>query len=179
MDKELLIEKLQLEPHVEGGYFLRTYTSSESTTIRTEDGSLSKRAVMSSIFYLLTSDSPINYFHKNLFGIVHYFHLGLPIKYHVITPEGQCSTTILGPDILAGHKLQLIVPGGHWKAAELMITSKYNVHGPPDIDYGLISEAVAPEFSYTDWTLATEEDIKKLVPKDWEFYKHFTKDYKK
>ena len=66
----------------------------------------------------------------------------------------------MGPDILAGHKLQLIVPGGHWKAAELMITSKYNVHGPPDIDYGLISEAVAPEFNYMDWTLATEEDIK-------------------
>jgi len=100
-----LVEKLKLEPHVEGGYFIRTYESPRKVTTKTKDGSDVERAMMSSIYYLLTKENPINHFHKNLSDIVHYFHLGLPIKYHIISPEGDCSTVVMGPDIMAGLSL--------------------------------------------------------------------------
>ena len=124
---------------------------------------------------MLIKDSPFNYFHVNCSAdIVHYFHFGLPLKYYLVTPEGQCSTAVLGPDILAGQKPQLIVPAGYWKAAELMETGESMGSSSPD--YGLISEAVSPEFRYEDWKVACEEDVKSLVaPENWNSIKHLIK----
>ena len=83
MDKQSVIETLQLEPHIEGGYFRRTYASPKSITItkQTENGQevRCERPIMTSIYYCLTSDHPIDYFHRNHSDIMHYFNLGLPI----------------------------------------------------------------------------------------------------
>ncbi len=170
--KETLLKELNLEPHVEGGYFFRTYTSPRKLT--REGSSDIEKATMSSIFYMLTRDSPVDYFHVNISSdIVHYFHLGLPIKYIVVTPEAKCSSTVLGHDVAAGQKLQLTVPSGCWKAAELVGVADC---GSKTLDYGLISEAVSPEFRYKDWRIATEEDLKELVPPEkWNSLKCFVK----
>lgn len=165
MDKATLIRQLGLEPHVEGGYYSRTYTSPWSSTTHTQDGSARERALMSSIYFMLTSDSPIDHWHLNSSDIVHYFHHGLPIKYTLISPEGGCYSIVLGADLTAGHQLQFAAPAGSYKAAELQYTE-----GPPD--YSLISEAVVPGFDYTDWSMATMEDIKRLAPQNWEAHKH-------
>ena len=77
--KQSLIQSLNLTPHIEGGYFTRTYQSPiENDT----------RPLMTSIFYMLTSDRPIGHFHKNKSDIMHYFHLGSPMTYLTISPEG-------------------------------------------------------------------------------------------
>lgn len=91
MNKESLIDELQLKPHVEGGYYNRTYMCSRSLTIFKEDGSPAERPLMTSMYYMLTVDNPIDHCHKNSSDIVHYFHLGSPLRYHVVTPEGHCS----------------------------------------------------------------------------------------
>ncbi len=65
MDKLALIRKLQLQPHVEGGYYRRTYNSQHNS-------GEPQRSLMSSIYYLLTDDSPIGYFHRNQSDIIHY-----------------------------------------------------------------------------------------------------------
>ncbi|MCW8998431.1 MAG: cupin domain-containing protein, partial [Kangiellaceae bacterium] len=59
----------------------------------------------------------------------------------------------LGPDIANGDELQLIVPGGYWKASQL--TSG---------EFSLISEAVSPGFDYSDNELATIEIISREFP---------------
>lgn len=168
--KESLLKELQLEPHVEGGYLVRAYSSPQIITIRKEDGSHMDKFLMTCAYYMLTVDSPINHFNRNGTNIVHYYHLGLPIRYHVITPEGQCSSTVLGPNISAGEKLQFMVPARCWKAAELVLQDDC------PLDYGLISEGMAPGFDYADWSLATTEVIQTLIPQEWENYKHFISD---
>ena len=176
MNKEDLIKELQLEPCLEGGHFARTYTSPFTATVQLKNASSPKeRAHMSTIFYLLTDESPINFFNKNSADIMHYFQLGLPIRYHTVAPDGQCSTAVLGPDILAGQRLQLMVPAGYWKAAELITATGAGCNGSPESKYGLLSEAVTPEFNYEDWSMATVEEIRTLVPKDWEKYEKFIK----
>lgn len=168
MNKEAIIKDLQLNPHVEGGFFVLTYTSSRNITIQKENET-PERALMTIIYYMLTVDSPFNHFHKNSSDIVHFFHLGAPMKYHVITPEGQISSAVLGPNISAGQRPELMVPAGCWKAAELLCEGD----GCPD--YGLISEAVAPGFDYADWAIAKKEDIQKIIPQKWQEYKRYVK----
>lgn len=144
MDKETLIKALELTEHpFEQGYFRRTY---ESKLVYENSGE--QRRLLSSIYYLLTEDSPIGCLHKNRSDIIHYFHLGAPIKYFIISESGELRQEIMGPDILAGHKLQLLVKGGEWKASQL-------IGG----EYGLISEAVSPGFEYQDNQIATREDF--------------------
>ncbi|MCG8313849.1 MAG: cupin domain-containing protein [Pseudomonadales bacterium] len=137
-----LIRHLALEEHpLEGGYFKRTYESEVLC-----DTAAGQRKLLSSIFYLLTTHKPIGYFHKNRSDIIHYFQLGGPLEYTLISPEGKVSRFTLGSDILRGHRLQLTVKGGWWKASRLIAGS-----------FGLVSEAVAPGFEYQDNTLAGEE----------------------
>ncbi|WP_339138335.1 MAG: cupin domain-containing protein [Candidatus Electrothrix sp. GW3-4] len=146
-----IIALLSLEPHpYEGGYFRRTYESDLSCN--TKNGS---RMLLTSIYFLLTKDSPIGCLCRNKSDIIHYHHIGASIKYTIVSPEGVLSEKILGPHLADGETLQLLVPGGWWKASRLC---------PGDCDYGLISEAVSPGFEYADNDIATEEQIQQLFP---------------
>lgn len=154
MNKRQLIEKLSLEPHIEGGYFSRTYSSELKTSTPSNP---KPRCLLSSIFYMLTDDSPIGYLHKNKSDIIHYFHGGSPLSYLILDPDGNLDRQVLGADLDKGQRLQLIVRGGCWKATEL-------VSG----EFGLISEAVSPGFDYEDMELAEQSRIKNQFPQCWE-----------
>lgn len=153
--KQALIEKLELQEHIEGGYFSRTYQSPMQSGMR---------PLMTSIYYMLTSNRPIGHFHKNKSDIMHYFHLGSPMEYLTISPEGKLETFLLGPDISQGHLLQLLVKGGYWKASILK-----------QGEFGLLSEAVAPGFDYSDMTIAKPDILQTLFPNLWDQIVSFVK----
>lgn len=144
-----LIRHLKLEPHpIEGGYFRRIYESDiAANTPRGE------RKFATSIHYLLTSNSPIGYLHHNTSDIIHFYQLGAPMHYILVSPHGEVKTATLGPNQNEGHLLHLRVKGGYWKASYI---HKNN--------FSLISEVVVPGFDYQDNTLATLEILKSAVP---------------
>ncbi|TVZ40437.1 hypothetical protein P886_4868 [Alteromonadaceae bacterium 2753L.S.0a.02] len=153
MNATQIISLLALEPHVEGGFYKRTYEASHQPRVTTPHGD---RLSMTSIYYLLTSESPTGYFHKNKADIVHYFHSGAALEYFLISPQGELFTTILGDDLSQRQQFQLTVPGGWWKASQLKTSEKY--------DYGLISEAVSPGFDYADMSLGKPIELVALFP---------------
>src|SRR5262249_3702803 len=81
-------------------------------------------------------------------------HVGGPLNYTTIDPEGDIQTFVLGPDPTQGHCLQRVVPGGYWKASELL-----------DGSFGLISEAVVPAFSPEDRTIGKRSELAELFPR--------------
>ena len=153
IDTNFIVKTLRLEPHIEGGYFKRTYLSDQSL-IPKHPRKQSK--AMSSIFYLLSENSPVGQFHLNKSDIVHYFHIGDPITYYLIYPDGALEMITLGSDLAEGQSLQLAVPGGVWKA------SKLDPEGARG--FGLISEAVSPAFDYEDMILGAQEDLIMQFP---------------
>lgn len=156
LNKAMVIERLGLCKHPkEGGYFRRTYES----PLYVEGGS---RHMLTSIYYMLTDDSPFGLMHRNASDIIHYHHQGGAIKYWLVSPEGQVSEVVLGRDIARGQAPQLLVQAGFWKAAMLV-----------DGNYGLISEAVSPGFDYADNELATSELVKALLPDFYQRYEGF------
>lgn len=144
INKNDLIKQLNLVEHIEGGYFSRTYTSPFQ---------INNRALMTSIFYLLTNDRPIGHFHLNKSDILHFFQAGSPIKYLTISPEGKLETFKLGYDLSQGQELQKLVEGGWWKASVL-----------EQGEFGLISEIVSPGFDYADMTIGTYELLSRQFP---------------
>ena len=154
MNKHDLIEKLSLVKHIEGGYFQETYRS--TLTINT-DREGSERKLLTSIYYMLTDDSPVDYLHKNKSDIIHYFHVGSPITYLTVDPQGKLSKFKLGFDVTQGHTPQLLVPKNCWKAAIL-----------EEGEFGLLGEAVAPGFEYIDMEIAQPDSFKASFPNLWD-----------
>jgi uncharacterized protein len=138
---------LELRPHVaEGGYYRELYKSYRCLLA---DGS----PAMDTIYYMLTDDSPIGHFHVNDSDIVHFYHVGGPLRYTTIDSEGIVETFVLGSDIASGEELQRVVKGGLWKSTELLSGN-----------FGLISEAVVPSFSPQKRTVATRSMLRRLYP---------------
>lgn len=151
-----LIQTLGLEPHIEGGFYKRSYAS--STSVESGHG---LRVAMSSIYYLLTQQQPIGHWHRNRSDIMHYFHAGSALTYWLISPQGCLSKHILSNDITEGLP-QLLVPGGYWKATHLKTG-----------DYGLLSEAVCPGFDFADMELAEAKQLLAQYPQHEEVIKRY------
>ncbi|PWC10800.1 cupin [Brenneria corticis] len=153
MNTSDVIALLALQKHEEGGYYNETYRSREviHTDREHNDG---VRQLATCIYYLLSADSPIGYFHKNISPILHFYHAGGPLTYRFIHPDGSTEEHILGPDIQNGHKLQLVAPGGVWKSTELA----------PNTAFGLVSEVVLPGWEYYDSLIARHDDLLTAFP---------------
>ncbi|XP_077977386.1 uncharacterized protein LOC144432948 [Glandiceps talaboti] len=160
-----LVKKLQLVPHIEGGYFRETYrsgatpmasgglTDPSGTLIRTENDPSDERNILTSIYYLLTRKQPKNYWHRNKSDLIRYFHGGDSLNVYMIDPQGTLSIVSLGLNTLNGDVPQMVVPSGYWEASEL----KRGRHG-----WVLEGEAVAPGFDYRDMEIGTEELVKEF-----------------
>ena len=144
-----------MQEHTEGGYYIETFRSTDVLDTEREGG---QRDLLTSMYYMLTDDRPIDHFHVNKSDIMHYFHGGSSLTYLMIPPQKprllKCK---LGMDVSKGEVPQLLVPGGYWKAAVLE-------RG----EYGLLGEAVAPGFDFKDMEFITQEDFKRQCPDLWQ-----------
>ena len=153
MNKQDLIEQLHLTKHTEGGYFVESYRSTDAISTDRAGGD---RSLLTSIYYLLTDDRPIDHLHRNQSDILHYFQAGSPITYLLVDQTGKLEKVRLGLNFAAGEVGQLLVPGGYWKAAVLEAG-----------EYGLLGESVAPGFDYRDMEIAQSETFKADFPHLW------------
>ena len=150
MNKQDLIQQLGLTEHTEGGYFVESYRSAETITTKRIGGD---RSLLTSIYYLLTNDRPIDHLHCNQSDILHYFQAGSTITYILVSPSGELKKVKLGLNFGRGEVGQLLVPGGYWKAAVL-----------ESGEFGLIGESVAPGFDYRDMEIAQADKFKVDFP---------------
>ena len=141
------IKKLGLEAHPEGGWFRRLYTSCAMMT--TPEGA---RASATSIHYLLSADQPRGYLHRNRSDILHFLVDGGPLDYLLVTGEGELCRIRLAQG--AGAEHFLLVPGGWWKASQLI----------EGASHALVAEVVTPGFDYADHVFATIDDIERDCP---------------
>ncbi len=154
INKQDIIQKFSLQMHSEGGYFSETYRS--NMMIET-DREGQQRTLLTSIYYLLTDDRPIDHFHINQSDTMHYFHAGSAINYLILHPNGTLQKFKLGMNLAKGETPQLLVPGGYWKAAFL-----------EEGEFGLLGEAVAPGFEYRDMKIAEPETFRQQFSDLWD-----------
>jgi predicted cupin superfamily sugar epimerase len=144
-----LIQTLNLQLHIEGGYFVETDRDSRKVSNPFPDATAedSTRCASTSIFYMVTPRSPIGYFHRNKARTVHTLHKGRA-RYVILhgAEEGNgitVETFVVGGNVAHGEKLQWIVEGGKYKASFLLP----NEDGIIETEGCLISE-VSPNLSF-------------------------------
>ncbi|CAN8071431.1 unnamed protein product [Agarophyton chilense] len=149
-EKNQLMEALQLQRHVEGGFYRRTYAS-KTTFQRAEDNK--ERPLMTTIFYMITDSHRGPYMVENASDLMRFFHMGSPVAIYMVDQEGKLTTTVMGTDFENGQVLQLLFKGGSWAGAVL-----------EEGEYCLLSEAVAPGFDYEDMRMIRRDEVQQKFP---------------
>ena len=97
---EYYIEKLEMIPHVEGGYFKESFLSESFVS---ED-----KKLWSSIYFLLRTGEVSN-FHRLKSDELWYYHAGQSLTIYMITPDGNLITKQLGLNIENGESPQVFL----------------------------------------------------------------------
>ena len=104
---EQLKDLLHLTPHFEGGFFIETDRS--ATQVKTDryhanDG---VRSAGTAIYFMLTAESPVARFCRNLSPILHVWCGGGAQTHTFIMSDGTLSEQVLGPRLELGQRLQV------------------------------------------------------------------------
>jgi len=139
MDAKTYIEKLQLEPHPEGGYYRQVFGNDETG-----------EKPVSTIYYMLTAND-MSAFHR-LHNMVEiwYFHAGEPLNIYVIDPDGKLTVHNLSPDGV----MQVVIHPEQWFAADI----------PSKEGFCLVGCAVGPAFRFENFELAKKDELLRLYP---------------
>jgi|SRR5579863_3013708 len=153
-DAAYWIEKLQLEPHPEGGYFRQTYKASlQLAKAALPAGFTGTRPASTAIYFLLEKDN-FSAFHRLLSDELWHFYVGAPVTVHVIDREGKYSAVSLGSDSEAGQALQAVVRAGCWFAS----------HVADWKSFALVACTVTPGFDFDDFEIAKRQELVRKYP---------------
>ncbi|KAJ6535305.1 RmlC-like cupin domain-containing protein [Mycena sp. CBHHK59/15] len=159
---ETLMEQLGLQRHPEGGYYAETDRREEQVPTPFVGGyGTPPRALATSIYYLLTPDSPNGFFHTNKSVTYHVHHQGRA-EYTLITPAAVRggAPTVERHVVGAGGMRLLIVGTGVWKMSRLL---EEDVRMYGDRAGCLITEVVVPGFHWEDHAFLTMEEFREFI----------------
>ena len=132
-----VVRLLDLAPHPEGGHYRETFRDAAVDA--------AGRPASTAILFLLAGDET-SAWHRVDAAEVWHFHAGAPLVI-TLSPNGHdASARRLGPDVRAGHSLQIAVPAGCWHTAASLGA------------WTLVGCTVAPGFHFEGFELA---------PPDW------------
>jgi len=94
-------------------------------------------AAQSRIYYLLTTETPVNYLHWLASDDTHVLLEGGPVDYFIFHPDGSVAKVTLGHDLAAGQQRVVAIPGGCWKALQLH----------PGAGFALMANVLSPEWT--------------------------------
>lgn len=132
-----IVDRFELEPHPEGGWYRQTFHDDAP------DGTVRSTAI-----YFLLAQGHRSDWHRVLHAAeVWHHYAGDPIRLRLSADGVTTQEHVLGIDITAGGRPQLVVPTGCWQSAESLG------------EWTLVGCTVAPGFDF---------DHFELAPPDWE-----------
>lgn len=151
---ESIVEKLNLLPHPEGGFYKEMYRSEAIISVdQLSPGFSGPRNFCTSIYFLLTSDN-FSAFHRIKQDEVWHFYSGSPLTVHVIDKSGKYTAHEVGFDLENNIAPQLTVPAGCWFASSVSAEN----------GYALVGCTVAPGFDFDDFELAERDELIAAYP---------------
>jgi predicted cupin superfamily sugar epimerase len=128
-----LIKALGMRPHPEGGHYREVYRDNRPGG--------RGRAHSTGIYFLLKKGE-VSHWHRIDATEVWHFYKGSPLALSIAPARGPAVRHVLGIDIAAGEKPQLVVPPKAWQSARSLGT------------YTLVGCTVAPGFDFDRFELA-------------------------
>lgn len=150
-DFRTIIEKLNLLPHPEGGYYRRNWQSLLLSEVKDSTGKLihQPRPAGSSILYLIPSHEVCAWHRVACDEMWHYYY-GSSLKMYLLSNVSGLTEHVLGVGLDNNQSPQIIIPRNTWFCAEVVESNSYSFTGC----------TLWPSFSYADFELA---EASKLI----------------
>jgi predicted cupin superfamily sugar epimerase len=133
-DADALIAALGLQPHPEGGHYRETWRA------EARDG---ERSPGSAIYYLLQAGAGSGWHRIDAAEVWHWYAgAALELRLAPASGEDPAHRLVLGPDLEAGQRPQLVVQAGDWQASASLG------------DWTLVGCTVSPAFEFRSFELA-------------------------
>jgi predicted cupin superfamily sugar epimerase len=154
------IERLDLQPHPEGGYFREIYRATEDIPVAGLPGRFSgPRSTCTAIYYLLERGA-FSTFHRIRSDELWHWYAGGALELFILEEDGSLRALRLG----SGDGFMQVAPAGRWCAARC----------PVDAPYVLVGCTVAPGFDFADFELADRETLLARFPAQAAIIKQLT-----
>jgi predicted cupin superfamily sugar epimerase len=148
-------EHLQLQPHVEGGFFRETYRSAAMS---------GNRNASTGIFFLL-ENHVFSAFHRIASDEMWHFYDGNPLNIYEITPDGHLTVHKLGLNMHLGECPQLVIKAGSWFASRVA----------GEAGFTLVGCTVAPGFDFADFEMGDRAALLAAYPAHAELIQQLTR----
>lgn len=155
IDPQDLATRLGLEPlGFEGGYYRETYRSPVRRPGPELDPIyLGDRNIGTAIYYMLTPDSR-SMMHRLKTDEMYHFYLGDRVELLMIREDHSHELVELGSDVMAGERVQHLVPAGTWQGSRLA----------PGGRFALMGTTMCPGFELDDFELGRRSDLVARYP---------------
>lgn len=160
-----IIEKYQLQPHPEGGYYKEMYRSNvvlnKDALPQTFNGD---RNIATSIYFLLEGKN-FSAFHRIKSDETWHFYAGETLLIYVIDINGNLDIIKLGNTILNEDTFQYTVPAGCWFASK----------PAGENSYCFVGCTVYPGFDFADFEMAERTELSTIYPQHVSVIKSLTR----
>ena len=149
-----LIARFDLEPHPEGGFYKRIYTSQDMTTLDARFNSSDSRPVCSAIYFLLGAFAAGDFsaWHRIQSDECWHHYSGAPLQLYILNPNKQALTEITLGQPAEGFTPFYCVPHGSWFAAKSLG------------EFSFFGCTVSPGFDFADFELAQTSSLIAQFP---------------
>ena len=140
----------------EGGWYVRSYESSESLPAAafTDGRYEGARRTGTAIYYLLDGES-FSEMHRLASDEVFHFYMGDAVEMLQLFADGSGRVVMLGPDLKAGERPQVVVERGVWQGSRLKDRGQW----------ALLGCTVSPGFEFEDYESGEREELCTGWPK--------------
>ena len=139
---------LKLEPNATCGFVRVTFVSKD----RIAAGGLPApfadgRPLGSALYFLVTPIAPVR-LHRIRNDQLYHYYLGDPLEVFLLHNDGNAERVVVGPDLRAGQRVQLLIPGNTFHTARLVGKRRWFLGAstewpgvtPPDVEIGKLDE---------------------------------------
>jgi predicted cupin superfamily sugar epimerase len=137
----------------EGGEYVETWHA--PAVVASREGDSANRPLGTAIYYLLRPDT-FSTIHRLGTDELFHFYLGDPVEQLQLAPDGSGQLVTIGPDLAAGMRPQVVVPGEYWQGARLGQEVRYG--------YALLGTTMAPGFDLADFETGSRADLAAAYP---------------
>ena len=145
-----IIQLLKLEPAT-CGYINESFRSSLELPANVLPAGYSGDHLLGNVLYfLVTPEAPVQ-LHRIRSDQMYHHYLGDPLEVLLLYPDGKSEVKVVGADLTAGMRPQLVIPGGTFHTARVRAAGSYALLGtsvwlraePSDVEMGSVEQLIA------------------------------------
>jgi predicted cupin superfamily sugar epimerase len=139
-----IIKLLDLRPHPTCGFTNEIYRSSVQVPLADLPAGYDGPRTLGGVLYFLVTDRAHIRLHRILSDQMYHHYFGQPLEVLLLYPDGKSEVRVVGSDLAAGMRPQLLVPGGTFHAGRIRGGGDYALLGtsvwlraePSDVEMG-------------------------------------------